>query len=51
MLPLTLRGNMFWSQWQDSNLRFPAPKAGDLTGLAYTEIGWLRIRESNSANQ
>ena len=25
-----------WSEWQDSNLRFPGPKPGDLTKLAYT---------------
>ena len=26
----------FWSGWQDSNLRPPAPKAGAITGLRYT---------------
>ena len=26
----------WWSGWQDSNLRPPAPKAGAITGLRYT---------------
>jgi hypothetical protein len=26
----------FWSGWQDSNLRPPAPKAGAITELRYT---------------
>ena len=33
-LPAPLKG--FWSGWQDSNLRPPAPKAGAITGLRYT---------------
>jgi len=33
-LPASLKG--FWSGWQDSNLRPPAPKAGAITGLRYT---------------
>lgn len=33
VLPLSLAA-LKWSEMQDSNLRFPAPKAGDLTGLA-----------------
>jgi hypothetical protein len=32
----------FWSGWQDSNLRPPAPKAGAITGLRYTP-NWLSI--------
>jgi hypothetical protein len=27
---------IYWSGWQDSNLRPPAPKAGAITGLRYT---------------
>ena len=34
--PLFIQRTFFWSRWQDSNLRFPDPKSGDLTRLAYT---------------
>ena len=27
-----------WSEWQDSNLRPPAPEAGALTKLRYTQM-------------
>ena len=27
---------LFWSGWQDSNLRPPRPKRGAITGLRYT---------------
>jgi hypothetical protein len=37
-----------WSQWQDSNLRFPGPKPGDLTGLAYTEYIMVETEEIES---
>ena len=32
----TILSGFFWSGWQDSNLRPPAPKAGAITGLRYT---------------
>ena len=35
--PLSYRG-MLWSEWQDSNLRPPAPKAGRLARLTYTRF-------------
>lgn len=34
-LPLCYSG-INWSEWCDSNTRFPAPKAGGMTGLSYT---------------
>ena len=34
-----LKNESFLSGWQDSNLRPPAPKAGAMTGLRYTEKG------------
>jgi hypothetical protein len=33
--PMMWKG-FWWSGWQDSNLRPPAPKAGAITGLRYT---------------
>jgi hypothetical protein len=33
---------LFWSGWQDSNLRPPAPKAGAMTGLRYTPKNSVR---------
>ena len=44
---LTTRAN--WSQWLDSNQRYLAPKASDLARLAYTEIVWWRLGDSNSS--
>ena len=35
-MPLIEQHPIFWSGWQDSNLRPPAPKAGAITGLRYT---------------
>jgi hypothetical protein len=35
-IPPTMWKGFWWSGWQDSNLRPPAPKAGAITGLRYT---------------
>lgn len=39
--PARLSGSssMFWSEWQDSNLRLPAPKAGRLATDLHSETG------------
>ena len=34
----------FWSGWQDSNLRPPAPKAGAITELRYTPKASANIK-------
>ena len=34
----------FWSGWQDSNLRPPAPKAGAITELRYTPKAGANIK-------
>ena len=35
----------FWSGWQDSNLRPPAPKAGAITELRYTPKAVANIKQ------
>jgi hypothetical protein len=46
--PMTKRLS-FWSGWQDSNLRPPAPKAGAMTGLRYTPFERTMLPKKQAA--
>ena len=36
-----MKRTLIWSGWPDLNRRYPAPKAGDLTKLAYIPMKYL----------
>ncbi len=47
---MTLLSTFFWSEWQDSNLRHPAPKAGGMNQAILHSVfggqGWIRTNST-----